>query len=266
MPTCASCGRWDAPSAGSASCPSCGGVLGRSEARQHAEARAGAAAAALGLTVDEYQDRQQKAVLAAAKEHEAARVAEQATRVAQEPAIRAATRDRLIGEGMTQKTADNWMGAWEVQAVRLQLRSWDPTYWDAGWEWIVAGRALRPQPVWWDHEKPFDDDGLPTCLVVTIALILTGLLGVILLFVFLLLGLPAWIPIVGTVVGVLGGFFLGLAIDQLLFRALDRIAYRSAWVDRHAEDVLWFTVFVLPGIGPPVLMVATLLVLLRAVT
>ena len=102
---------------------------------------------------------------------------------------------------------------------------------------------------------------MPTCLLVIVVVALTGILGVGLSVAFLLLDLPVWIPIVGTVVGVLGGFFLGLAIQYGLFRILDPIAYRSAWVDRNAAFVLFLT----PAAGPPLLLVGASLVLLRLV-
>jgi hypothetical protein len=80
--------------------------------------------------------------------------------------------------------------------------------------------------------------------------------------VFLILGLPWWVPIVGTLVGMLGGFVLGLMIRHVLFHVMDSIAYRIYWVDLNAEDVL----LLIPFLGPPVLTIATSLVLLLTMT
>jgi hypothetical protein len=62
-----------------------------------------------------------------------------------EPIIDAATRNRLIGEGATEETADAWIAAWEVQAAQDELgRGAD--YWDAGWDWIAGQRNVRKAP------------------------------------------------------------------------------------------------------------------------
>ena len=54
----------------------------------------------------------------------------------------AATRSRLIGEGVTEETADVWIAAWEAPAARDGLER-GSAYWQAGWEWIAAQREHR---------------------------------------------------------------------------------------------------------------------------
>jgi hypothetical protein len=56
----------------------------------------------------------------------------------------AATRQRLIGQGVTAETADAWIAAWEAQAARDGLER--GAYGDAGWDWIAAERERRPTP------------------------------------------------------------------------------------------------------------------------
>jgi hypothetical protein len=57
----------------------------------------------------------------------------------------AATRARLIGEGVTEETADAWIAAWSEQASRDGMER-GATYWDAGWAWIAEQRAQRKRP------------------------------------------------------------------------------------------------------------------------
>ena len=60
-------------------------------------------------------------------------------------ACRAATRNLLIGVGMSEATADAWLAAWEEQAARDGLER-GAACWDAGWDWIAAARegGVRP--------------------------------------------------------------------------------------------------------------------------
>jgi hypothetical protein len=60
-------------------------------------------------------------------------------------ARRAATRNRLIGERVTEETADAWIAAWEAQAVQNGLAR-GSAYWQRGWEWIFAQRERRVTP------------------------------------------------------------------------------------------------------------------------
>ena len=55
-------------------------------------------------------------------------------------ARRAAIRNRLIGDGMTEATAAVWIAAWDAQAV---LDGLEPgrLYWERGWEWIMGEEA-----------------------------------------------------------------------------------------------------------------------------
>jgi hypothetical protein len=57
----------------------------------------------------------------------------------------AATRQRLIGQGVTEATADAWIAAWEAQATRDGLVR-DGRYWERGWAWIAAERLRRRMP------------------------------------------------------------------------------------------------------------------------
>lgn len=57
-------------------------------------------------------------------------------------ARRAATRNRLIGEGLSEATADAWLASWEAQAARDGLEH-GAAYWDAAWAWITSQRQLR---------------------------------------------------------------------------------------------------------------------------
>ena len=60
-------------------------------------------------------------------------------------ARRAATRSRLIGEGMTEETADARMAAWVAEAAQEGLER-GAAYWDLGWEWIAEERRSRVRP------------------------------------------------------------------------------------------------------------------------
>jgi hypothetical protein len=54
----------------------------------------------------------------------------------------AATRNRLIGDGVTPSTADAWLAAWAEQAGRDGLERGE-RYWTAGWEWMAEQRRAR---------------------------------------------------------------------------------------------------------------------------
>jgi hypothetical protein len=60
-------------------------------------------------------------------------------------ARRAATRSRLIGEGVTEPTADAWIAAWEARAAREGLDRGSAN-WEAGWAWIGEQRRSRVRP------------------------------------------------------------------------------------------------------------------------
>lgn len=57
----------------------------------------------------------------------------------------AATRQRLIGQRVTEATADAWIAAWEAQAGRDGIAR-DGRYWERGWDWINAERQRRSKP------------------------------------------------------------------------------------------------------------------------
>ena len=54
----------------------------------------------------------------------------------------AATRYRLMGEGMTEATANALLAAWADQAAREGIER-GAGYWDAGRDWIAEQRARR---------------------------------------------------------------------------------------------------------------------------
>ena len=62
-----------------------------------------------------------------------------------EAARRAATRSRLIGERVTEATADAWIAAWETEAAEDDLER-GSAYWDSGWSWIAEQRRHRDRP------------------------------------------------------------------------------------------------------------------------
>ena len=57
----------------------------------------------------------------------------------------AAIRNRIIGEGATEETADAWIAAWEARAAEEGL-SRGAAYWEAGWTWIGEQRRTRVRP------------------------------------------------------------------------------------------------------------------------
>jgi hypothetical protein len=60
-------------------------------------------------------------------------------------ARRAATRNRLMGDGATDVTADAWIAAWEAKAAQDGLER-GAAYWHAAWAWIVEQRRSRVRP------------------------------------------------------------------------------------------------------------------------
>ena len=61
-------------------------------------------------------------------------------------AQRAGVRARLTGIGMQPETADRWLDTWVLEATGRGLPK-DGRYWQAGWDWIGAERAVR-RPGW----------------------------------------------------------------------------------------------------------------------
>jgi hypothetical protein len=60
-------------------------------------------------------------------------------------ARRAAIRNRLIGEGMTETTSEAWIAERDSHAATDGLEP-GRVYWERGWEWINAHRRLRVRP------------------------------------------------------------------------------------------------------------------------
>ena len=56
-----------------------------------------------------------------------------------EEARRAATRNRLVGSGLSEERANFLIAAWDAEAAR-QGRQRDVRYWDGAWEWIEDRR------------------------------------------------------------------------------------------------------------------------------
>ncbi len=62
--------------------------------------------------------------------------------------------------------------------------------------------------------------------------------GIALFVACLLQGLPAWVALVATPVGLIGGWVLCWVVDEVAWTVVDRLALRSTWADRHAGNVL----------------------------
>ena len=62
-----------------------------------------------------------------------------------EEARRAATRNRLIGDGLPEDRADALIAAWDSEAGSRGLPR-DLRYWDGAWEWIETRRRKQPWP------------------------------------------------------------------------------------------------------------------------
>jgi len=62
-----------------------------------------------------------------------------------EEARHQATRNRLIGVGMTEATADAWISAWARQAA-LEGVQRGTASWEAAWNWIAEQRRARKLP------------------------------------------------------------------------------------------------------------------------
>ena len=60
-------------------------------------------------------------------------------------ARRAATRNRLIGDGVTEPTADGWVAAWGAEEERDGIER-SAAYWEAGWDWIEGQRQSWARP------------------------------------------------------------------------------------------------------------------------
>ena len=56
-----------------------------------------------------------------------------------EEARRAATRNRLIGDGLPDNDADSLIALWDAEAASRGLRR-DVRYWDGAWEWMESRR------------------------------------------------------------------------------------------------------------------------------
>ncbi len=60
-------------------------------------------------------------------------------------ARRAAIRNHLIGEGMSEATAEAWIEAWDSRAAQDGVEA-GRVYWERGWEWIAAETQRRVRP------------------------------------------------------------------------------------------------------------------------
>jgi hypothetical protein len=59
--------------------------------------------------------------------------------------VHVGVRNRLIGERVTEATADAWIAAWEAQTAQADLER-GSAYWQAGWDWISGQRKTRRLP------------------------------------------------------------------------------------------------------------------------
>jgi hypothetical protein len=131
----------------------------------------------------------------------------------------------------------------------------------------AAEEARRAKPPRWDHhptgpEAGSHGQGLGLLMLIPDAF--TVLLGVVLLVAFSLVDLPWWIPVVGTVIGLVGGSLLAILVDMGVWGLLDRLAYHIPWVDRHGEGV-WDLSMIVSLAMPPVVTIAATVVLLATV-
>ena len=55
---------------------------------------------------------------------------------------RATIRNRLIGDGLLEVTAEDWIARWEAHATQDGLQR-DGHYWESGWKWISEQRAPK---------------------------------------------------------------------------------------------------------------------------
>ncbi len=60
-------------------------------------------------------------------------------------ARQAATRNRLIGVGMSEETAVAWIDAWVAQATKAGVEH-GAGYFDAAYRWIAEQRRARVRP------------------------------------------------------------------------------------------------------------------------
>ncbi len=58
---------------------------------------------------------------------------------------RTAIRNRLMGTGMDEATAERWCDTWILEATGRGLPR-GGGYWQLGWGWITEERAARHQP------------------------------------------------------------------------------------------------------------------------
>lgn len=106
-------------------------------------------------------------------------------------------------------------------------------------------------PRHWDH-RAWDapDFGQAEGLILIIGVLpVTALLGAVLLAVFWVLSLPVWVPVLAGVIGVVGGAVLAFGLYHVSWLFLDRLAYRSSWVDRNG-DSLYFGLVVVAWVLP----------------
>lgn len=126
--------------------------------------------------------------------------------------------------------------------------------------------ADRDKPKGWEHHPP---DGPGGGQGLGLALVLIGVpagivTGIVLLVLYLLLGLPPWIPIVATLLGVPGGWLLAALWDYGGWKAADWLAYHSRWMDEHGSAAI-YDVFLLTAIAMPALFPVVLALLILGV-
>jgi hypothetical protein len=122
--------------------------------------------------------------------------------------------------------------------------------------------AAKLEPPRWNHERGFDagqGEGLLWMFLIAPA---TVVLGVVLLGVFLVQGLPAWIPIVATVIGLVGGLLVWATLSDAAWHLFDWLSYRAGWINRHGPAIYDVANLALVVMGSPVLTLVVALVLI----
>ena len=168
----------------------------------------------------------------------------------------------------------------KAAAEDLTLDEYRQRQWDEGHAAIAAAEARhaeaqraaeemrRAQPPRWDHHPTRPGAGSHAEVLGYLLLpswLFTVLLGVVLLVAFWLVELPAWIPVVATVIGLVGGSLLATLVDSGSWQLLDRLAYRIPWVDRHGEGVWDLSMIIVSVAMPPVVAIVATVVLLATV-
>lgn len=61
-------------------------------------------------------------------------------------ARRIAVRNRLVGDGWSEETAEQWVAAWQVEADRQGLERANPDYWKGAAYWVAEEKQAGRRP------------------------------------------------------------------------------------------------------------------------